>query len=204
MVIARPKDGGSGTRLREKQDDDKDEPVSIAANTRFDKADSLQSDTGDTGGGSSSSSGGTSVQSSDRPLRGAVGSASLNIGVDNDTGEAVETLSSMGSGGVNSTEGVTTEGTTDVATVDASQSVATVERTEQAVEDATDGTAFGDPNETEDIGSGEAVVTTAGGSSDSTGGGSGGLPELPVDPLIIGALALVAVAVVAGGGDGSA
>jgi len=198
MVVARPKDGG-GTRLREKQDHD--EPVSIAANTRFDKADSLQSDNDSSGGsssGSSSSSSGTSVQSSDRPLRGAVGSASLNISVD-DSGEAVETLSSMGSGGSNSTEGVTTEGSTDVASVDASQSVATVEQTEQAVEDATSGRAFGDPNTVEDIGSGDAVTTTTDGPTDASNGGVG-LPELPVDPLIIGALTLVAIAVTAGGG----
>ncbi|MFD1645580.1 hypothetical protein [Haloarchaeobius litoreus] len=199
MIVAPEAGKGGGTRLRDKQDDEKDEPVSLAANTRYEKADSLQS--GDSSGSTDSDSGGSSTSggSSNRRLGREVGSADLTIGLDED-GRAQETLSGMGSGGSNSTEGVTTEDTTKVATVTSDQTVEEAESTEQAVENATDGRAYGNPNETEDIGTGAAV--TSGGSSGSGGSAGELLDALPVDNLLIAALAMVGVAVAAGGGDG--
>ncbi|WP_256299911.1 hypothetical protein [Haloarchaeobius salinus] len=187
-----------GTRLRDTLDDDEDgddEPVSVAANTSLPKADSLKDDSS----GSSGSSGPSqSVESPDRRLGREVGSADLSISLD-DQGRAQETLSGMGSGGANSTQGVTTEDTTEVATVTADESIADAENTEQRVENATDGRAYGDPNETENIGTGDAVTTTTSDGSTSPTSPSELLDGLPVDALVVGAVALVGLAVAAGG-----
>jgi hypothetical protein len=141
-------------------------------------------------------------QTSDRPLYESIGSGNLNIAVDEETGRATETISGQGS---TSTPGSTTQSTgteddVDVATLDASTSTQTVEQTEQAVEEATDGAAFGDPDEIEDIGTGEAV-REVGDSDPATASVFGDATEgaLPIDQLLIVAVLAVGALMYFGG-----
>ncbi|MCT9095282.1 hypothetical protein [Haloarchaeobius sp. HME9146] len=131
------------------------------------------------------------VQSSeDREVHHAVGSANVTTSLDRDSGRAETTLTGPGSG--NATSGASQEDDVTVARNAPTDSHADVERTEQAVENQTDGAAYGDPDTVEDIGSGDAVTDTT-----PSGTSEGGLSTAV---LVVAALALVGLTVANGGG----
>ena len=142
--------------------------------------------------------------SSGDALRHAVGAnATLNLGVDEDTGRATETLGSVGGGSTpgNTTGSAETEDDVTVTTFGGSTSTETIQETEQAVEEATNGLAFGD-SDVDDIGSGEGVsnVDTKsenGGSSSQAQATTPSVPdamaELPVSPTTAAAIGVGAL-----------
>ena len=128
---------------------------------------------------------------------GAYPDAGVEIGVD-DSGRATETITT-GTGGPGSTNSsgpdISADPDTDpIGTVETDESLAGLEKVEQAVEQATKGAAFGDPGEIEDIGSGEAVTTVSGGGSggssesSTSSSSAGGIPW-----KIVGIVAIVGV-----------
>jgi hypothetical protein len=142
--------------------------------------------------------------SSGDALRHAVGAnATLELGVDKESGRATETLGSVGGGSTpgNTTGTAETEDDVTVTTFGGSTSTETVRETEQAVEEATSGLAFGD-SDVDEIGSGEGVskVDTKsenGGSSSQAAASTASLPgpmaELPVSPIAAAAIGVGAL-----------
>ncbi|WP_435332837.1 hypothetical protein [Haloarchaeobius sp. TZWWS8] len=133
--------------------------------------------------------------SDDYQLLDAVGSANLDIELDKNTGRTEESLGGMGSG--TATKGTEREDNISLTSVSSSASNADIEQVEQAVETATGGRAFGSTAETEDIGSGGAVQTT---SAPSNTQSQNPADTLPIDNLLLGALAVVALVFLVGGG----
>jgi hypothetical protein len=137
----------------------------------------------------------TDIQSPDEEIEDAIGGgaypdAGISIGI-NDEGRVTESITT-GTGGPGSTNyggpDVAADPDTDpVGTVESDESRETLEKVEQALEEVTGGTAFGDPDEVEDIGSGEAVTEPL---KDSAPGGTGpgGIPW-----ALVGVLGLVGV-----------
>ncbi|MFC6953525.1 hypothetical protein [Halorubellus litoreus] len=171
-VIAGGGYSGGGTRLRDKTDD-----VEDAADDE------------------------PETQTSDTPLYESIGSGNLNLGIDSDTGRAMETIGDA-SGGTpgNNTSDVGTEDDVNLGSFGPETSTSTVEQAEQAAEDATQGRAFGDPDEIEDVGSGEAVSDVSGDEfgnepSGATTPNDASTGALPVDQLLIAAVVLVSALV---------
>jgi hypothetical protein len=140
------------------------------------------------------------VQSPDEEIEDAIGGgaypdAGVSIGVDEE-GRATETITT-GTGGPGSTNyggpAIAADPDTDpVGTVESDESRQTLEKVEQAVEEATGGTAFGDRDEVEDIGSGEAVTQFVDEAERQTrqvmqsgGSGGGGIPWALVGVLLL-------------------
>ncbi|WP_435348997.1 hypothetical protein [Haloarchaeobius sp. HRN-SO-5] len=141
----------------------------------------------DTGGGGGDLDSYDTADGDKYSLHDAIGSGSLTTSLDSDTLDAEETIDGMAG---TTTYGETQEDDTEVATTDASDSVESLEDTQQTIEDATGGAAYGDPSETETIGHGEAVTDTT---PETVEQDSDGLPMAVVGILVL-------VAVVAGGG----
>lgn len=115
----------------------------------------------------------TSDSSSDEPAGGGsigggdydpspIGSGSLNVGVDTDTGRVQESITGMaGTSTPNATSSDDVETVASVTAGDTGTSTMqkTVEKVEQTVEKATGGRAFGTTSAVEDVGSGAATTT---------------------------------------------
>ncbi|WP_435362752.1 hypothetical protein [Haloarchaeobius sp. DYHT-AS-18] len=144
---------------------------------------------------------GTRLRDKEGELKDETGSADLEVRLDKSTARAEEVLTGMGSGGANggfnSTEGVEREDSFQVTSISSDSSTSTVKKTEQALEDATGGRAFGSTREKEDIGSGAAVTDTT---PQAPAPAAPMFDGLPVDNLLVGALAVIALVFVVGGG----
>ncbi|WP_439028416.1 hypothetical protein [Haloarchaeobius sp. DT45] len=133
------------------------------------------------------------VQSSeDREVHHAVGSANIETSLDKDTARAETTLSGQGSN--SSTKSESQEDDVTVASNGPTDSHADVERTQQYVENETDGAAYGDPETVEDIGSGDAVTDTTPENQPEQGG-----DWLGESFMLYATVALVGLAMVRGG-----
>jgi hypothetical protein len=130
----------------------------------------------DLGGSTSTES--TTSPDDDKPddqlVREAIGSGSVTTTVDDD-GRATQTIDSIGTGsagGFNDTPDGT-EGETEVARSTSTTTIEDQTEVEQAIEDATGGRAFLDPDETDTISDRETYNTTE---NSGSGGGSDPFP----------------------------
>lgn len=87
-----------------------------------------------------------------------IGSGNVDVGVDPDTGRATENIGGEGSGGATTTpEAEDDVPVVSVPSIGVGGAGSVLNEVENRIEDATGGTAFGDPNVVENIGSGDAI-----------------------------------------------